>query len=527
MGLSHYCMGIERDFKDILKPTFLGITVFVSLSLLFMASYVLIEYQRYLLAYQATQQLELKTLQQKTKGVVETLKQLSQLTSARITVSGGDIERIQNILGSVPRLNPNHTLPEIQKVSYDKLSRPQMVVTLFGTFPLHPQQGPLNPSSEKATSITFDKDAVISKTTVFCEDNNLEGILEIQIDPSDFKASLGNMTTAAFDSPQSSHDEENQLLQNTPLSIYAKAPHEFWDFAFINQSRYVFFYLYMFACVILIVICAYYLNVRTKNVHKARRDELEANLLKVSTEEKRLKEEFLISQQDSKSHQTSCESYMEYYASLRKRQKEQADYIVRSLSVVEQSLKNPMSQLPEADRVEIIGSCLKATHLLSNGLVSKMKNESIDIRKLLEEIKLLFAEKIYKSKITIDLACLRNLNFRGDPLFIKFILINMIGKSIHGVSKNGSISITTKEKTDPLELEVRDNGYSLADTTERLMEKYSALFVTEDLFHQLCQDNGLEYTTSRAENGFNITTIMIPSTSSEALSSNVIQLFPS
>ena len=205
-------MGIAKDFKIILKPTLLWISAFVSFSLVPVVSYVFIEHQRYLAAYQATQQLELKTLQQKTLLALENLKKLSRLTVTRIIASHGDVKRIQNILSSVPRLNPNGTLPKIQKVFYNKLSPPQMVITLFGSFPLYSQSAPDVHVADKETIITIDENVVVSKTTVFSERDTLEGILEIQIDPIDFKIFLGNMETVTLNPPQLSKNEESNIL---------------------------------------------------------------------------------------------------------------------------------------------------------------------------------------------------------------------------------------------------------------------------------------------------------------------------
>ncbi|MBP6951967.1 MAG: HAMP domain-containing histidine kinase [Alphaproteobacteria bacterium] len=519
--------GIAKDFRIILKPTLLWISTFVSFSLVLVATYVFIEHQRYLAAYQATQQLELKTLQQKTLLALENLKKLSQLTVTRIIDSHGDVKRIQNILSSVPRLNPNGTLPKIQKVFYNKLSPPQRVITLFGPSPLYSQSAPDVHTAEKETAITIDENVVVSKTTVFSERDTLGGVLEIQIDPMDFKVFLGNMETVTLNPPQLSKNEESNLLQKTPFAIYARPLNNFWSFVFVNQERYAFFYYFTVFGIILIVSCAYIINIRNKNTHKTKQEELEATLLKSTTEKNCLKEKLLACQQDHKSSQTSLESYINHLLGLNKRQNEQAAYIIKALSVVEQSFKNPMSSLSKKDQVELIESCLKVGESLSNNLVSKVKNVPIDLRALLEEVCALFAEKIYKLQVTINLFCSKDLNFQGDPLFTKFIVMNVIGKSIHSLSTNGKASIFVRKEASAFELEVQDNGYSHADTTEGLMERYPALFVKEDVFRFLCQNNGLKYETSRDENGLNVTKTVILSSLAETSSPNVIPLFPS
>lgn len=84
-----------------------------------------------------------------------------------------------------------------------------------------------------------------------------------------------------------------------------------------------------------------------------------------------------------------------------------------------------------------------------------------------------------------------------------------------------------RENTRGFELEIQDNGYSLADTTEGLMERYPDLFVKEEVFQRLCQDNGLEYEASRVEGGLNAIKIVFPTPLDETSSHNVIPLFPS
>ena len=520
-------MRISNDFRLILKPTLLCVAIFVSLSLMFVASYVFIEHQKYLSAYQITQQQELKALQQKTTIALENLKKLSQLTSERIAASQGDVKRIQNILSSVPRLNPSGTIPKLQKVFYSKFSSPQMVITLFGPFPLYSQTAPEVRTPEKETSITFDENAIICRTPVFNEIGNLEGTLEIQIDPSDFSSFLGSTKTETVNLSQVLKNEEGELLQKAPFPIYARQPNDLVNFIYVNQTLYAFFYYFTVIGIIFIACCAYYLNFRIKKSHKIRLEELEALLLKATTEENHLKGKLLTKQQHYKSSLIAFETYIKHLTILKKRYKEQAAYLSRSLNVVEQSLKNPKSSLSEETRAEIIDSCLKVCQSLSSGLISKTQSVPLDLRALLEEIRSLFSEKIYKSQLTLDLACISDLNFQGDPLFTKFILINVIGKSIHSLSKNGKSSIFMRENTRGFELEIQDNGYSLADTTEGLMERYPDLFVKEEVFQRLCQDNGLEYEASRVESGLNAIKIVFPTPLDQTSSHNVIPLFPS
>lgn len=227
-------MGYIRDFKGIFKPTAVWGFIFISLSVLFIGTFVFFEHQIYRSSYQKTQRIELNSLQKKTGATLRNLKELAHLTNVRIAASHGDLKRIENILNSVPSLYPGHAFPRIKGVSYEKFSYPQMIISRFGTKKLPPERIPPKNLSANDDSIVFDKDNVISKSFVFNKHNTLEGSVEIQIDLISFKAFLMDLKTLSF-APNTS---AKTALQNDPLPVYAKDSLNFWSFLILNQSRY-------------------------------------------------------------------------------------------------------------------------------------------------------------------------------------------------------------------------------------------------------------------------------------------------
>src|SRR5206468_2765539 len=97
---------------------------------------------------------------------------------------------IQNILISSYSLLPDREFLKIQKMTYEKLSKPQHLITRFGVAPLDSNKSSLNTPHDSGTSIFFDQNSVHSKTWIFDQNGQLDGILEIHVSLSHFKETL-------------------------------------------------------------------------------------------------------------------------------------------------------------------------------------------------------------------------------------------------------------------------------------------------------------------------------------------------
>lgn len=519
-------MRLAKSFRDILKPTSLGLCIFVSLSLTFVAGFVFTEHQLYLSSYQNFQKLESTVFQQKTTAILENLKKLSQLTNVRIGAAHGIIKRIENILSSVPLSFPDYEFPRIKDVAYHKLSHPQMTISRFGTRPLLSEHVPRNTPSPKETAILFDKDDITSKTPIFSEDGHLEGMLEIQMPLSAFKSSLGNFETFTFIPAFLSQ----KALQNNPLPIYAKMPVSFWEFLFFNMLRYAVFLFYLTFAVIFFAFFASYLRQRFEKASQNKVEMLETALSQSNNENETLqttllneRQTSLVQQRHHKSYQLSFKSYKKLHAHLMERQKEQVGCIVQTINSIKQSTTSLLSQLQEMDATEALDSFLQAIQLLPGDRISRMKNELIDLKKLMEEIQALFAERIYKYNILVEVTYPKNLIFKGDILYTKLILITLFSKSIYRLSQDEKILIKLEDYSGALRVDIQDNGYTL-NNKENLRKKSLVFVIKDEIFDSMCKEQGLFYQYSKAKNGLNIARITIPALLPEG-GGNVVPLF--
>lgn len=220
-------------------------------------------------------------------------------------------------------------------------------------------------------------------------------------------------------------------------------------------------------------------------------------------------EELPINQLGLNNLNASYQAYKKFLSRLMARQREHAQYIYASLDIVYESFKNPAVRVSEEERGEIIHSCLILANSLSGGFIAKIKNETVILGEMLEKIKCIFEEKISRSNIYVQVVCPENLFFKGDSLFIEFIFLNFIGRSIYLSPKNEKIDILVKEHEGELKLKIKDRGYSLA-YTEKLIKKAFYHFIKKDILRTVCKENGLIYECQTTQDGLNITTLTIP-----------------
>jgi hypothetical protein len=541
-------MELAYNFRNILKPTLGSFYLFVSLSSAFIITYIFVDYQSYLGAYQTSQTQEVEAVTKKAEATLGGLKKLLRLTEARIYATYGDLQgssqaktqnprgdpekhllRIQKILNSLHQLQFYQTPPELQKVSYSKLSPPQMIITRFGMFPLEPNKHAFEkmpPANKEPLFVLRDKD-IKATITILNPQNSLEGILEIEIDFGAFKQFLGTYETIDIDRPLSSGNAIETI--KTPYSIsfsaYGKPPKSFLAYAIGHKSHYAVFVFYILFTLIVIGFYIYFLDLHLHKSYHNKFENLEDTLLKRDITEKALKQELGKLQQDAKIHQLSCQAQKKLQARLKGWQQEQASHMALSLKNMQQNFQNLPVQLRDQERMEFLYTYLQEIHVLPDGLWRSTKKEMVDFEEILHNFKLIFSEKIHKSAITIETNIADEVSLcLGDPFLLELLLISAIGKPLHRISKDETISISLKKIPDYIHLEIRDNGYAGAQTKEKLVQKYFDLFMTEETFHQTCLHNGLKYQYAKAD-GFNITHIMIPTLEQEASSNNVVKLF--
>ena len=167
----------------------------------------------------------------------------------------------------------------------------------------------------------------------------------------------------------------------------------------------------------------------------AKIKKLNTDLIKSRTTEEETRKNFCVSEEKRKNHNITYNSYKKIHFDLSLYQQGQVHHIANCLNILKKDLKSQSAELSPEHQLKLLRSCLLSTNILANGLVSKTKNELIEIETLLEEIKSLFAERIYASKINLEIICSKDLNFLGDRFFIQFIVVNLLGRAVHRVPK--------------------------------------------------------------------------------------------
>ncbi len=501
----------------------MGTGLFFLTFVIFTTTYVFFEYRDYRSVYQITQQAELKALQQTTEVTFKRVVEMLQLSGSRIAASQGDLQRIQNILVSAPRLYTPQELPNIQSLVLYMYSKPYRIISRFGVFPHVKPEPPIPHASSKEPSIIFQDDAFISKTPVFDENETLKGVLEIKITSADFKTFLGNMRTLSFTPLGSS--QESLLLQKTPIALYGKPPDSFWEFAFFHKNRYALFFFYTLIIFSLFCFSVFCLRWYFRQASRREIETLKKNLVKVTEERDEFSEKLSISEQKYKICWKSFQSYKKIHANLNNEKREQALQICKGLDAVTQGIKGSKMLYSTAQQFELLQSSSKFAHDLSEGRILQKKVEEISFINLFEEISALFAEKMYKSKITLEITCPDDLFFYGDPLFTELILMNVIGKAIYRLSRNGKVSITALDQEETIALELRDKGYPSDNESEKAFKKAFDLFISENILKRMCHENDIQYISLRNEKDFNIIKIIIPKAPLENSEDNIVKLF--
>ena len=523
---------VRHRFRHTLKPIGFSIFCFALISSLFVIAYIVVDYQGYVKDYRTRQAQEIITIHQKAESTLEQLGKMLSLLESRIYNVQGNLSRIQKILTSIHQLQTNQSLPEFQKISFYKLTSPQMVITRYGEVPLETnkvQMERIIPKGREPIFSVGDK-GLLGRMAILGFEGTVEGILEIQISLIEFWKILGTYETVGFNQAFVGSTDQNQEAEPF-FHIQENIPESFWVYGLAHRSTYVGFALYLLFSLILLGLCLYSLNTYFQRSFGKKGAILEEALLESEEREKTLREELWVHQQDTQSHQTSCQRQRKLQTEIKTKRHEYGRYLVQSLDILKQSYTSPLSTLTEADRADIVNLCLRQAKPLSIGLWEPANKEEVDLGEIIHTIPLLFAERIQASSIMIEIDIPSEITpiLRGEVVFMELLLINAIGKLIYRVPKKGKVFISLEEENGAFHLKIQDNGYPMAGTTANLVKNSFDFFMEDGTFLQVCQENGIIYKTSTGKNGgMNVTHIMLPISrisQEEIINSNVVQLF--
>lgn len=513
-------MEVSRDLRKIISAVSSKVALYAIAALAFVAIYTYVDYKIYLSSYQITQQSELVAIQNKFHSNIENLKKLSVLTSNRILSYSKDLKQIQNILNSSYSLLPHADQLKIERITYDKLSSPQSRVTRFGALSLKSEDTPSETPNPNGPVVLFNKASITCKNWIFDVGKNHEGFLTISLNPAAFNATLPIGDTISFMSGAA-----HILLQHKPFPIYGKLPANFWGHSTKHKNHYAVFFLFILFSLVFMTSTAYWLWLHIRKTYSAKLQKLKNLLSLTQTNLEKIKTAFFVLQQHMQNHQTSYQAYKKFQASFRSHQREQVHHLLRSLDVILDVHKRHNTEISSKELIEIIESCVKAAERLSEGVASKIRTEPIKILTILDNLQDLFAEKIYKSSVELDITCSENLFYQGDAFFIEYVLIHVIGKALYGVSHQGKVNIKATNQREGCHIHIRDNGFFPDNKLQRQLNQAFDLFMSQENFRKLCQEHKILFEYHRTKNGFNNTKILFPKIEGVFLGDNIIPFF--
>lgn len=123
---------------------------------------------------------------------------------------------------------------------------------------------------------------------------------------------------------------------------------------------------------------------------------------------------------------------------------------------------------------------------------------------------LYFTDQIQKQNIDMKITCPEELTFMWDPLFVRMILLNVIGYPLFYMPKKGELSISATKEDELIHLEITDNRYSLTETGKKYVKTPFDLYVEDHKLQQIYLQNRIAYNLSQSEKGDFKTKVSFP-----------------
>lgn len=494
--------------------------LFTFLSITFLGAYLYIDFKSYSSTFLQTQHLELKATQEEIRRKQEALKKLLDLTVKRIAATSGDTKRIQNILTSVPSLVSDDIPVKFQKVTYKKLSQPNKLITRFGISPLKQRANQSKAPHNKIHLLDFDENDVKLSGAVLAPKGHLEGILEIEIPLTSFLHPFNIKDTLSF-----FPDKNVILLQKEPIAIYGKQPSPFWEYGLKHWRHYLALFLLWLISLICLGISTILLFVIIRRNFKEQLFILNQQLFKTQDEVNNLEENLNDQEQLEQVHQSANQSYKQFQIQFHNHQREQALSILDILDIVMKDHQNQDVSLSTKEFQDIVTSSVEIAEHLAEGVPTPLRKEPIRIKGILENARALFSERIHKSNLSLNISCPGTLFYEGDRFLLEMLLMNLVGKNLFMIPKNGKMEIKATQTQDGVQIQIRDSGFPIDERSQKQINQSFDFFLAKDVFQRFCKENGFNYNHNRDKHGINFTTITLSNINEESEGSNVVQLF--
>lgn len=512
--LSRIGCGMKEAHRlhSVIRPGVITMALILILTSLIVTISLYSDYRRYLGTYQVTQAKEINDVKHKEAALLNEFYMVLRLAESRIEAADGNLERLQKIITSLTYLTINQVPVSFQTVSYHQISKPQRFITRLGVRASDRIYAPSELSQKE--KITFWKENFLLGRLPISKNGRVYGVLEVRIYSPSLNTYFGSLSKIKI------------FVKDSVIKFDLKAAMSFWEFTKENKYQFIIFggltviLLFMLACGIIIT------SRHARKRYSQQLHDLGEALTLSDQQTEELTKKLADNEKTIQSIQVSRQSHFKLEAAIRMRQKQRAKWITQSLDVINQSYYNPNVYIPEQDQFDIIHQCQKEAQSLFLGLGKALETEKIDLKKIISITLQLFTEKTHKSNISVEINIPEDsCTIQGDALLMEVLFMNVLGKALHRVPKNGVVSISLKEDESSFLLETLDNGYTNTRTADKLIKKSFDMFLNDDNFLHMCQENGLNFSYKEETNGLNSSCLTLPIQEGEVLTNNVVKLF--
>lgn len=426
-------------------------------------------------------------------------------------------EKIRKVLSSMIHLDLNryplafdrvavytfYCLPSLSTDSSKKghpspnahLKLPKVITRLGEESPLQKDEDALSlPSTSEDSTVFFDLKPPYLIARCFVDKpndkSNMEvgprDILEIRLNLSDIQGYLAPSPQLSL--PSHLFDKNHQ-----PIVTKEEGP-TLREYSIEHWRQYSSFFLLTFVSILGIGVMCIVIWFHTRRTFQDRLTTLDIELSKALQANEELTKQVAVNQQKIRRLTTAQDITSKIQIEIRDRQQDNAQYIARSLDILEQSLMSPTPIISDDDMIEIVTRCHKRAEALSLGSWSQKAPEEIMISSLIKRSLELYGNQISEKDIQIDLDISEEeQNFSGDSLLLEVVITNFIGRTLYGMPPQGYLALRLLDTGNSITLEMEDSSFLGGDRLQSIVKSFSSLFMVEEKFRNVCQENGIEY----------------------------------
>lgn len=415
-------------------------------------------------------------------------------------------EKIRKVLSSLTHLDLNRYPLVFQKVAFytfSSMPRPvpdslkiQKVITRLGEEPSKKGDDEifLSSTSAKDTGVFFYlkppyliAHCLIDKPSdKLNTERHARNFLEMRLNLSDIQGYLAPSSKISL--PPHLFDTNHQLIvtkeEGPTLLEYSR---EHW-------RQYSSFFLLTFIAILGIGIICLVMWFHTRKTYQDRLTTLNKDLSIERQTNEELTQQVAVNQEKFQRLTASHDIATKIQIGIHDRQQKDADYMARSLDVVEQSLMSPTPIISDEDLIEIVIRCQRRAEALSLRTWKRKDPEEIKISSLIDKTLELCGDQIYEKEIQIHLDISEDEQpFSGDPLLLQVIIANLIGSTIYSMPPQGYLNLRLLDTGKSITLEMEDSSFLGGGRLQSLVKNFSSLFMKEENFKKVCEENGIEY----------------------------------